>query len=69
MNTKTLILTLMLCTVLIGLASIRLSTHSSMTKSSSSNEVTVDDTSNDAIELIWSFELRIRLPILKKDAI
>jgi len=63
MNTKNLVLTLLLCLLLIGLAGVRLTTQASDNQAASKTA-----TSEETVELTWSFEVRIRLPILKKDA-
>ncbi len=63
MNTRNLILTFLLCVLLIGLAGVRLTSHASDSEAASTTA-----TSNETVELKLSFEVRIRLPILKKDA-
>lgn len=63
MNTKNLVLTLLLCLLLIGLAGVLLTAQASDNQAASKTA-----TSEETVELTWSFEVRIRLPILKKDA-
>ena len=63
MNTRNLVLTLLLCLLLIGLAGVRLTAQASDIQAASKTA-----TADETVELTLSFEVRIRLPILKKDA-
>lgn len=63
MNRKTLTLTLLLALVFIGLAGVRLT---SPVVSHAPGQVTSQP--DQSVELTLSFKVRIRLPLLKKDA-
>ncbi len=68
MNIKYLVMTLLLSLLLIGLAGVRLTAEAPASDVTESN-IHQNTQAEEALELVWSFEVRIRLPILKKDAI